>query len=170
LAPQLILKVLELEVPPPGVGLNTVTRAVPAVAMSAAGIAAVNRVDEIYVVVRFAPFQRTTEPLTKPLPVTVSVNPAAFAVAEAGLMLVVDGTGLLIVIVWAFEVPPPGAALNTVTWAVPAVAMSDAGIATVNRVAETYVVVRLAPFHHTAEPLTKPVPLTVSVNAAPPAV
>jgi len=38
----LIVKVWELEVPPPGVGLKTVTLAVPAVAMSAARIAAVS--------------------------------------------------------------------------------------------------------------------------------
>ena len=37
----LIVKVWELEVPPPGVGLKTVTLAVPAVAMSAAEIEAV---------------------------------------------------------------------------------------------------------------------------------
>jgi hypothetical protein len=62
-------------------------------------------------------------------------------------MLVIVGTGLLIVKVWALEVPPPGAGVNTVTWAVPANAMSKAEIAAVNRVEETYVVVRFAPFH-----------------------
>ncbi len=64
----LIVKVLVLDVPPPGAGLDTVTVAVPATAMSAAVIAAVNRVADTYVVVRFAPFQRTTELLTKPVP------------------------------------------------------------------------------------------------------
>ena len=38
----LIVKVCELEVPPPGEGLKTVTLAVPAVAISAALIAAVS--------------------------------------------------------------------------------------------------------------------------------
>ena len=42
----MIVKVRALEVPPPGVGLNTVTEAVPAVAISAAVIAAVNRVED----------------------------------------------------------------------------------------------------------------------------
>ena len=70
----LMVKVSALEVPPPGVGLKTVTEAVPAVAMSAAVMAAVSWVDEPKVVVRFAPFQRTTEPLMKLVPVTVRVK------------------------------------------------------------------------------------------------
>jgi hypothetical protein len=51
-----------------------------------------------------------------------------------GLSLV---TIYLIVNVFELEVPPPGPLLNTQTCAVPAAAMSDAGIATVKRVAET---------------------------------
>ncbi len=70
------MKVRALEVPPPGAGLNTVTEAVPAVAMSAAVIDALNWVEETYVVVRFDPFQRTTELDLKPLPFTVNVNAA----------------------------------------------------------------------------------------------
>jgi hypothetical protein len=166
----LIVEVWALEVPPPGAGLDTVTRAVPADAMSAAGIAAVNWVEETYVVVRLDPSQLTTEPETKTVPFTVSVNPAPPAVAEAGLRPVVVGAGLLIVKVWALEVPPPGAGLNTVTWAVPPDAMSAASIAAVTWVEETYVVARFPPFHWTTEPLTKPLPLMVSVNANPPAV
>ena len=87
--------------------------------MSAAGIAAVNWVEKTNVVVRFDPFQRTTEPATKLVPLTVSVKAAPPAVADAGLRLVVVGAGLLIVKVRALEVPPPGAGLNTVTWARP---------------------------------------------------
>jgi hypothetical protein len=124
-------------------------------------------VEETNVVVRFNPFQRTTEPATKPLPLTVSVNPAPPAVVEVGLRLVVAGTGLLIVKVRTLEVPPPGAGLNTVTWAVPADAMSVAGIAAINWIEDTYFVVRFDPFHCTTEPLTNPLPLTVSVKAAP---
>jgi hypothetical protein len=109
----------------------------------------------------------------KPLPLTVSVNPAPPAVAEAGLRLVVTGTGLfiaLIVKLWALEVPPPGVVLNTVTWAVPTAAISPASIVAVNWVEDTYVVVRFAPFHRTTELGMKPLPLTVSVNPALPAV
>jgi hypothetical protein len=84
------------------------------------------------------------------LPFTVRVKAGPPAVADEGLRLVVVGTGLLaalIVKVWALEVPPPGAGVNTVTVAVPAVTMSEAVIAAVNWVEETYVVVRFAPFH-----------------------
>jgi hypothetical protein len=48
--------------------------------------------------------------------------------------------------------------------------MSAAVIAAVNWVEDTNVVVRLAPFHWTAELEMKPLPLTVSVKAAPPRV
>ena len=167
---QFFVKVCALEVPPPGVELNTVTEAVPVAAMSAAVIAAVNWVEETNVVVRFDPFQRTLEPATKLLPLTVSVNAGPPAFAVAGLRLVVVGTGLLIVKVRELEVPPPGAGLNTVTEAVPATAMSAAVITAVNRVEETKVVVRFAPFHRTIEPATKLLPLTVRTKSVPPAV
>jgi len=133
----LIVKVWALEVPPPGAVLNTATVAIPAVAMSAAVIAAVSRVEETYVVVRLVPFHWTTELELKPLPMTVSVNAALPVYAVFGLRPVVVGTGLLVVKVWALEMPPPGAGVNTVTEAVPATAMSEAEIAAVNRVEET---------------------------------
>jgi hypothetical protein len=167
----LIVRVNALEVPPPGAGVNTVTGTVPATAMSEAGIAAVNLVAETNVVVRSSPFQRTTELVTKLLPLTVSVNAAPPAVRDDGLRLEIVGTGgLLIVKVSALEVPPPGGGENTVTCAVPATAMSEAGIAAVNLVAETNVVARSSPFQRTTELVTNLLPLTVSVNAAPPAV
>lgn len=43
----LIVKVRDPEVPPPGEGVKTVTRAVPAEAISAAGTEAVSRVEEM---------------------------------------------------------------------------------------------------------------------------
>src|SRR3989449_9165664 len=81
----LMVNVSAPEVPPPGVGENTVTDAVPAVATSLAGIAACNCVPLTNVVVRAPPFQRTTDPLTKFVPFTVSVNDAAPAVAMHGV-------------------------------------------------------------------------------------
>ena len=110
-----------LEVPPPGAGLNTVTCAVPAVVMSAAVIAACNCVALTNVVVRFVPFQLTTDPLRNPVPFTVTVKAAVPAVALDGDSELTVGIGLVVLMVKAalLEVPPPGAGLNTVTWPVP---------------------------------------------------
>ena len=87
-----------------------------------------------------APFHRTFEVETKPVPVTVRVKAAPPAVAEEGERVVMEGTGLfagLMVKDLIPERPPPGVGLKTVTEAVPAVAMSVAGIAAVSWVAET---------------------------------
>src|SRR5438552_1806601 len=143
---------MDPEVPPPGAGVATVICAVPAAATSAAEMAAVSCVALRNVVVRAAPFQRTVEPLTKPLPFTVSVSGAFPAVAPVG-----DSPA------------PPGAGGTTVTCGVPAAPTSAAAMAAVSWVALTNVVVRVAPFHLTVLPLTKPVPVTVSVKAALPA-
>src|SRR5207302_15154 len=135
-----IVKVCAFDVPPPGDGLNTVIGAVPAVAMSGAEITAVSCVADTYDRKSAVQVQRTTEAVTKFVPVTVSVNCAPPATTDAGLSAVVVGIGLLgavIVKVCGFEVPPPGAGLNTVTGAVPAVAMSAAEIAAVSCVADT---------------------------------
>ena len=82
--------------PPAGAGLNTETFTVPAVptAMSAAGISAVSCVPENVVGVMSAPFQRTTELLTKPVPSTVRVKAAPPAVALDGVSEVTVGIGL----------------------------------------------------------------------------
>ena len=165
----LIGKGAALDVPPPGAGLKTVTLADPAVAMSAAGMLAVSRVSLTYVVARALPFQRTTEPLTKFVPLTVRLNAGPPTLALDGLRLVIVGAGLLLIEkVAALDVPPPGAGLKTVTLADPAVAMSAAGMLAVSRVSLTYVVARALPFQRTTEPPTKFVPLTVRVNAGPP--
>jgi hypothetical protein len=71
--------------------LATVTLAVPALAMSAAGTEAVTCVAETKVVVRAVPFQFTVEPLTNPEPVTVRVKVGPPAVAEFGDRLVITG-------------------------------------------------------------------------------
>ena len=66
--------------------------------------------------------------------------------------------------------PPPGAGFDTVIVAAPAAEISAAAMAAVKCVALTNVVARLLPFHKTNDPATKPLPFTVSVNAAEPAV
>src|SRR5207237_45177 len=157
-------------VPPPGAGVTTVTDAVVAAARSDAGIAAVSCVTLTKVVVRVAPFQRTLEPVTKLLPFRVRVKAAPPTLALEGESDVSDGAGVVIVNVWAPEVPPSTPGIVTVTWAVPTAAMSEAGIAAVTCVGLTRVVVRAPPFQPTLAPMSNPVPVSVSVNPAPPAV
>jgi hypothetical protein len=69
----------------------------------------------------------------------------------------------------AVLVPPPGAGVNTVMLAVPAVAMLAAGTVAVNCVLLTNVVASALPFQLMLLPLTKLVPVAVSVKAVPPA-
>ena len=87
--------------------------------------------------VRFEPFQRTTDPFTKLDPFTVRSKAGPPAEAEDGLRLVIVGMGLLIVKGETPERPPPGEGLNTATLAVPAAAMSAASIVAVISVALT---------------------------------
>jgi hypothetical protein len=102
--------------PPPGEGLNTCTSAVPATAMSLAGIEACNCVSLTKVVIRSLPFHRTTEAETNPVPFTVKVKPDPPTMALPGEMELIEGAGLPVTVnVNAFDVPPPGEGLNTVT-------------------------------------------------------
>jgi hypothetical protein len=126
------VNVADDEVPPPGAGVKTVIDNRAPVARSDAGIAAVSWVLFTKVVVRFEPLTRTTDPLMKLLPVTVSVNPGLPAVALLGEMLDKDGAGLVTVSVSADEVPPPGDALLTVMDRVPGDAISAAEIVAVS--------------------------------------
>jgi len=165
-------KFMAVVVPPPGAGFVTVTGNDPAVAMSAAEMAAVNCVPLTTVVVFAAPLKLTTEFATKFVPVTVNVNAAPPAVPLVGAMEVNVGTGFgaLEILNTKFAVvPPPGAAFVTVTLALPEVVISDAKIAAVSCVALTNVVVFALPLNFTTDVETKFVPFTVSVNAAPPA-
>ena len=75
----------------------TVTVAVPAVAISAAMIAAVNFVVLTNVVVLVAPLNFTTDVDTKSVPFTVRVKAAPPAVALVGEREVSVGAGLLTV-------------------------------------------------------------------------
>ena len=102
-----IVNVLPAEVPPPGVGLNTLTEAVPAEAMSAAEICACSWVLLTNVVVRSLPFQRMTDDATKLLPVAVRVKAPLPAAALLGVMELNFGAGLL----WA-DVPVASAKIT----------------------------------------------------------
>src|SRR5439155_1572193 len=94
-----IVNVCGFDMPPPGAGLKIVTDADPAAAISAAEMAAESCVAETYVVARSAPFQRTTELVTRFVPVTVSVKAGPPAVAEVGVSPVDVGTGLLAAVI-----------------------------------------------------------------------
>src|SRR5437667_9740551 len=111
----------EFDVPPPGAGVNTVTEAVPCVAMSEAEIAAWSCVALPNVVVRSAPFQRTTDGPMKLLPVAVSVNgaPPATAVPGDRDVSVGLGFGAVIVNVCGLDVSPSGVGVEPVADAVP---------------------------------------------------
>jgi hypothetical protein len=111
----LTVKLTEFEAPPPGDGLVTVTLKLPPVAISDARIAAVTWVALTKVVARVLPLKLTVELLRKLAPFTVKVKPTPPAVALDGEMLVMAGTGLLTAKAMAFEVPPPGVGLFTVT-------------------------------------------------------
>ena len=82
------------ELPPPGVGLTTLTVAVPELAMSAAVICACNCVLEEKVATRELPFHWTVDEDKKFSPAIVKVNAAAPAFAEFGLSQTMAGTGL----------------------------------------------------------------------------
>ena len=67
------------------------------------------------------------------------------------------------------DVPPPGAGVETEIASDPALATSLAGIAAVSVVADMNVVERGDPLTRTCDAATKPVPVTVRVNAGEPA-
>src|ERR1700757_461164 len=67
----------------------------------------------------------------------------------------------------AFELPPPGPGLTTVTLAVPAVNTWSAGTCAVNSMALTKCVTRGVPFQSTTDPFTNPAPFTVNLNPGP---
>jgi hypothetical protein len=89
----LIVKICALDVPPPGFGLETVTHAVPADAISAAGTVTVSCIEETNVTgVRLVlpPLQpachATDEEVVKFVPIRVKVNDPDPAIALFGLI------------------------------------------------------------------------------------
>src|SRR5260370_23892804 len=112
--------------PPWGAGLVTAPAAILAVVMAAAGIAAVNGEGLTNVVARATPTKFTTEPVKKFEPFTVRVKAAPPVSALFGEIVVIVGP--VMVIVKELEAPPPGAGMKTALAAVPATAMSLAGI------------------------------------------
>lgn len=87
------LKFTELDGPPPGAGLVTLTAIVPADATLEAGMAAVSCVELTNVVVGAAPPKVAIEPATKFVPLIVSVKAAPPATALFGEIVVIAGAG-----------------------------------------------------------------------------
>src|SRR5215472_9976429 len=79
-----MVRAREFEVPPPDPGVDTLTWADPALAMSAAATLAWSWVPLTKVVVRLLPFHCTTEVEAKLAPVTMSVKPGLPAVTVLG--------------------------------------------------------------------------------------
>lgn len=154
-----------LEAKSSGGGLTTLTGKVPTVAISLCAIAAVSLVELINVVGRFAPFQLTTAPLTKPAPVTVSVKSGSPPTEVSGVRFKSAGVTVTLLVL---DTRLVGDGFKTDTEKIPTATMSEDEIEAVNLVKLTKVVDLLVPFQRTFEPLTNPVPLTVSVNPLPP--
>jgi len=185
-APLLTVNESGLEVPP---AACTLTCTVPAVAISAGVMATINCVPPALACAeiklgtplsgrQFTPRQGAAAHWMKLVPLTVSVNAGPPAVAEGGERLVTVGAGLLMVNGSELDVPNSAC---TVIFTVPATAISDAGMVAVNCVplplpcAEMTVEPPLAGCQLTARQgaakhWKRLVPLTVSVNAGPPAV
>ena len=87
------MKVTVPDVPLPGESVTTLTGTERGAARSEAVIAARSWLALMNVVVREAPFQRTTDEATKPLPLTVSVRPALPATLAVGERLLATGPG-----------------------------------------------------------------------------
>src|SRR5579859_1397074 len=170
-----MMNVIGLDAPPPGPCVKTVmafeagtARLLP-VTVTFKWLLSTNTVG------RLRPFSCPTEPWIKFCPVMVickSLLAAPWLNTHTGLMLVSDGTALLpgcaTVNDTAFDVPPPGPPVNTVTLETPGWLTSDCAMATCRCPLLTKVVARLAPFQRTVEPLIKPAPYTSSVSPLPP--
>ena len=161
--PALMVKDSPAEVTPFSV---TVMVAEPAVATRLAATGAVNCVALTNVVVSAVEFHCTTAPATNPVPLTVSVKLAWPTVALLGLSEVIAGPALMVKVA-PVEVTPFSV---TVMVAEPAVATKLAATGAVNCESLANVVVSAVEFHCTTAPEMKPVPLTVNVNPAWPAV
>ena len=118
-------------VPPPGVGLVTVTGSEPAVPGSA-GTTAESVPLLFNVVINSAPLKLICDEAINPVPVTVNVNEGLPTSSVDGERLEMTGDGLFagpIVNVADGLVPPPGAGLTTVTATGPVTSGSDPTVA-----------------------------------------
>ena len=139
----------------------TLICAVPGLAMRSESTGACNSVELTKLVASAAPFHNTSAPELNTAPFTVNVNPLLPAVMLVGEIDELDGVTVKFT---EFDVTPLAA---TVTGAVPDAVSKFAGTLAVSFVALTNVVATDVPLNCTTASLSNPLPLTVSVNAAP---
>jgi hypothetical protein len=149
-------------------GFFTVRPNLPDVTAAVVGTDAVREEALTKLVIKEAPIHVATDPWTKPLPESESVNADVPASTWLGLTdVIVGGAAAVTVKDRGMVDMPPG--LVTVTDAVPGVAIRLAGTIAVNRVASAKEVWSETPFHRTVEAGMKPEPFTVKLKAGPPA-
>ena len=154
------------EVPPPGVGLNTVTVCVPVEENE--GMGAVSDVGDSCVVAAGAPSRRTTDDALKPVPVKNSVNAEPLTPTEEGESAVRVGAAFSTATEVAALVPPPGAGFRSVSACAPLSRSSAASTVALSAVALTRVAVRTAPSQSTSVPAMRPAAWIDSAVVTPP--
>ena len=160
-----IVNVTAFEVAP--FRFSTVTETGPVCVSSVAGIVPFKVVAFTNVVAIAVPLKTITEPCTKPVPVAVIAVALLFAGTVGGL------TESNVNPVWIVKFTGPATAPSgfvTVTGAVPTVAIRLAGTSAFNVDTLTNVVCSVLPLNEATAPARKPVPFSVMVNPAPPAV
>jgi hypothetical protein len=168
-----------LDVPPFGgagggaAGLVTAIDKTPAVARSVAPRLTSTIVLLMNAVNRFVLFTVTTDCGAKLVPVRTNStldDPASTVVGEIDVIVgTLLGAGVIVKAREVADVPPPGLEVNTTTVAVPGLAIRLAGTLVVIWLVLRNVVTSAFPFHSTSEPGEKFLPVTVKVNAVPPA-
>jgi hypothetical protein len=168
-----------LDVPPFGgagggaAGLVTAIDKVPAVARSVVVRFTCRLVLLMKFVERFVLFTDTTDCGANLVPLMSTFSPGVPARIVVGEIEVIVGTllgaGVIVKVSEVADVPPPGEGVKTVTVAVPGVAIRAAGTCVVASLVLRKFVTSGVPFHSTAPPGEKLLPITVRVNAVSPA-
>src|SRR5258706_3703432 len=159
------MKVSGFETPPPGAGVKTVRAVEVGTARSLPKSVTFRWVLSTYTVGRLEPLNCPTEPRIKCWPVRVTCRsllaaPWLNTLARLKLLRVATAfwPGGATVNEAAFDVPPPGAPVATVTLETPGWLTNDCGSVVCRWPLLTKVVGRAAPFHLMVEPLMKLVP------------
>jgi len=158
-----------VDVPPPGVGVDTVSKEFPTVAKLDVATTADISVADPKLVFNGWPFKLITEETTKPAPVTTTVTFGDAATTVEGETAAIVGAGLRTSKFNEVDVPPPGLGLETVIESLAfAVAKLAAGMMAVSWVVDPKVVLSVCPAKFTNEAEMKLLPVTVIVKSEEP--